>query len=265
MENEPNQLEKLNYMTCWKGEFMDQAGTLRNLLHHNPYKFRPIIAEQGCEVVKQLCQALFERHLENNESSVIFDGGLLIQNNRVAHDLLQVLRHRAGMEDISMHLLKKQYLVQAKLAFEHMLIHPALVKEVKKNLPKMPDTCDFYYATLTPAQLQVAFQIAKQSHFFWLIQPTSRSVTETFKALRQSGAVAQNVEHRIIVTEAKSADQADDVFAKLQNVASGYLSQPLQYCGYLPKLGYRASSKRLRQSLSAVSEAMIYSQQLVVV
>ncbi len=265
MENESNFIKPFCLIDTQQGEFMDQAITLRTLLQQTPYLFRLIIAEQDCQVIRQLCRMLFERHLDNQESSVIFDGGLLIKPNRVADDLLQVLRHRAGLEDISLCVLDKQYLVQAKLAFEHMLIHPNLTKQLIHSLPRLPTTCDYFYATLSPEQLPVGFQIAKQGHFFWLIQPTAKSVTETFRALRQSGAIAQDVEHRIIVVEAKSAEQADDVYATLQSVVSGYLTHPLQYCGYVPKLKEGANCKRLYQNLSAVSEAMIHSQQLVVV
>lgn len=235
---------------------MDQAESLRSLLGQAQFNIEPILADVGSSYLKPLCQALLKQHAKSGSGSLIFDGGFLVADPQRKHDLLTVLENRVSLEDIAKPLLPNQFLVQAIQAFAGLSASLESVKLFEKKMHRLPGTCDFLYATLAKPQIALAERLAKNKACFWLVEPTSKSVTETFKAIRYSERLENAMKHRIIVVGSSSVQQADDVFASLQDVLPGSDSTALQYCGHVPKLENGKITSKVTQACERVVQVM---------
>lgn len=241
---------------------MDQAGTLRTLLGQTKHNIEPIMADVGSVYLRPLCQALLKHNAKSEVGSLIFDGGFLIRDPSRQHDLMRVLENRANLEDISRALLPNQYLVQAVQAFSYLTSDIQAMSGLEKKMHRLPGTCDNLYATLTQSQAILATRFAKRGSCFWVVEPTSKSVTETFKAIRYSIKQADHLQHRIIVVGVSDVVQADEVFSKFQEVISHDDSSTLQYCGHVPKLTPGGVDHKATQALERVVKVMSGASQL---
>ncbi|MDX1668844.1 MAG: hypothetical protein R3194_05470 [Limnobacter sp.] len=235
---------------------MDQAESLRSLLGQAQYQIEPILADVGSSYLKPLCQALLKHHARRDAGSLIFDGGFLVAEPQRKLDLMSVLENRSSLEDIAKPLLPNQFLVQAIQAFAGLSSNLDAVSLFEQKMHRLPGTCDFIYATLAKPQVALAERLAKSSACFWLVEPTSKSVTETFKAIRYSDCQEKAMKHRIIVVGAASVQQADDVFASLQDVLPGSDTSALQYCGHVPKLETGKNNSKVTQACERVVKVM---------
>lgn len=220
------------------------------------------MADVGSLYLRPLCQALLKHNAKAELGSLIFDGGFLIRDPSRQHDLMRVLENKASLEDISRTLLPNQYLVQAVQAFSYLAADKRAISGLEQRLHRLPDSCDNLYATLTQAQASLATQFAKRGSCYWLVEPTSKSVTETFKAIRYSIRQVDHLQHRIIVVGVSDVVQADEVFSKFQEVISQDDSSTLQYCGHVPKLTPRGVDHKASQALERVVKVMSGASQL---
>lgn len=241
---------------------MDQAGTLRALLGQTKYNIEPIIADVGSIYLRPLCQALLKYNARVELGSLIFDGGFLVREPSRQRDLMRVLENRASLEDISKALLPNQYLVQAVQAFSYLTSHSHAMSGFEKKMHRLPGHCDNLYATLSQSQVVLATRFAKKGSCYWLVEPTSKSVTGTFRAIRYSIKRADHLQHRIIVVGVSEVAQADEVFARFQEVISKDDSSTLQYCGHVPKLIAGEIDHKASQAMERVVKVMSGTSQL---
>lgn len=241
---------------------MDQANTLRSMLGQAQYVVEPVLAESDSPYIRPLCQAVLNLHAAQKNGAIIFDSGILMPDASARSELLGVLQNRDSLEDVAKALLPNQFLVPSKQGFKAMFENPALLTQLMQKMHRLPATCDHLYATLSFAEWQLAMRLSPATDWCWLVQPTAGSVTQVFKAIRQLGYKTEGVHHRIIVTGVDSAAQADDVYATLQDTVAAFSSNPLQYCGHVPKLHKGVVGADFKQACKRVAKVLAASGQL---
>ena len=247
MENGPS-------LSDWNLKFhgllnpMDQAKTLRHLLGRKAATIHPILGDMGSDYAACLARFVLEQQARSDRAAVLFDGSvaglpqLLPSHARI--DLIEFFNGKLNLEDQVIELAESQYLVVARIGLEALAKKPAQSLALLGKLHRMPVSCDRFYATLPYEAVQLAKAFSPQDDWYWVVQPTARSVTRAFQAIRSSKGVDENIRHRVIVAGVRSTDEADHVFANLLESTSSFLVNPLQYAGHLPAL---SSGKALNQ------------------
>ena len=233
---------------------MDQAKTLRHMLGRKHATVNPIMGDMACDYSACLGRFVLEQQARQNHAAVLFDGstsGLLQLLPRGSQtDLIEFLNGKSNLEDQVVELAKNQYMVVAGKGLHALSQNPVQAKALLGKLHRMPVSCDRYYVTLPYEAVALAQAFSPRDEWYWVVQPTAKSVTRAFQAIRTSKGVDENIQHRVIVAGVKDANEADHVFANLSESTSCLLVNPLQYAGHLPVL---SSDKALNQ----VSREMI--------
>jgi MinD-like ATPase involved in chromosome partitioning or flagellar assembly len=255
MENGPS-LDDWNLRFHGELIHMDQANTLRHLLGQQHAVIHPILGDMGSDYAACLGRFVLEQQAQRDRVVALFDGSsegllqLLPQGAR--HDLIEFFNGKFNLEDQVVQLGDRQYLVPAKLGLQALARKPAQVQALLGKLHRMPVSCDRYYATLPYEAVDLAQALSPHDEWYWVVQPTARSVTRAFHAIRSSKGVDENIQHRVIVAGVKSTDEADHVFANLLESTSSLLATPLQYAGHLPALAPgRALNQVSREMIAA--------------
>lgn len=219
---------------------MDQAKTLRQLLGKSHQVIHPILGDLGTDYAACVGRFVLEQHARQGHTTVLFDGsaqGLSqLLAGRKPHDLVQFFRGIRNLEDLAIELAEQQYFVPASHGLEVLAKAPEKAALLHSKLHRLPASCDRFYATLPYSATELAAALAPAAAWTWVVQPTAKSVTHVFQAIRSSKGVDENAEHRVIVAGVKSTDEADHVFANLLETTSRFLDQPIHYGGHLPKL-----------------------------
>jgi MinD-like ATPase involved in chromosome partitioning or flagellar assembly len=219
---------------------MDQAKTLRNLLGRKSTTIHPILGDMAFDYAAFLARLVLEHQARQDRNALLFDGSqgglsqLLPANNRP--DLLDFFNGRLNLEDQVIELAKGQYLVAASHGLQALASKPAQADALQGKLHRIPVSCDRFYATLPYEAVMLANAFSPRNDWCWVVQPTARSVTRAFQAIRSMKGVDENIQHRVIVAGVKDTDEADHVFANLLESTSRFLASPLQYAGHLPAL-----------------------------
>lgn len=227
---------------------MDQADTLRHLLGQKQATIYPILGDMGVDYAACLGRFVLEQQARQGRMAVLFDGSnqglqpLLPPASR--SDLIDFFSRKHNLEDLVVQLADGQYLVAANQGLQALAQKPEQSAALLGKLHRMPVSCDRHYATLPYEAVSLARAFAPADDWIWVVQPTARSVTRAFQAIRSSKGVDENIRHRVIVAGVKDTDEADHVFANLLESTAKYLANPLQYAGHLPALH---SGKALNQ------------------
>lgn len=227
---------------------MDQANTLRHLLGRKGATIHPILGDMDSDYPACLARFVLEQQAHQARVAVLFDGssaGLpqLLQS-QARPDLIDFFNGKFNLEDQVIKLANSQYLVAAKLGLQALVKKPAQSAALLGKLHRMPVSCDRFYATLPYEAVALAKAFSPQDDWYWVVQPTAKSVTRVFLAIRSLKGLHENIRHRVIVAGVKHTDEADHVFASLLENTSSFLINPLQYAGHLPEL---PSGKALNQ------------------
>jgi MinD-like ATPase involved in chromosome partitioning or flagellar assembly len=239
MENGPSLID---WYSIFHGQLthMDQANTLRHLLGQRHALIHPIMGDMASDYAACLGRLVLEQQARQSRVAVLFDGSsaglpqLLPATAR--HDLIDFFNGKHNLEDQVVQLGEGQYLVVAKQGLQALAQKPAQAAALLGKLHRMPVSCDRFYATLPYEAVALARAFSPQDEWYWVVQPTARSVTRAFQAIRSSKGVDENIQHRVIVAGVKNTDEADHVFANLLESTSQFLVNPLQYAGHLPAL-----------------------------
>lgn len=219
---------------------MDQAKTLRHLLGRKHATIHPILGDMACDYAACLGRFVLEQQARQDRFAVLFDGsvaGLLqLLPSGASTDLIEFFNGKLNLEDQVVQLAQGQYLVVASQGLQALVQKPAQATALLGKLHRMPVSCDRYYATLPYEAVALAQAFSPGDEWYWVVQPTARSVTRAFQAIRTSKGVDENIQHRVIVAGVKDANEADHVFANLSESTSHLLANPLQYAGHLPAL-----------------------------
>lgn len=219
---------------------MDQANTLRQLLGQRRAVIHPILGDMASDYAACIGRFVLEQQARHDRTAVLFEGskrGLLqLSINGVQSDLVEFLHGRISLEDQVMQLADNQYVVAASKGLQVLVQKPEKASLLLNKLHRMPVSCDRYYATLPYDAVALAHAFSPCDEWSWVVQPTVKSVTRTFQAIRSSNAINENIHHRVIVAGVKNTDEADHVFANLLESSSSFLAYPLQYAGHLPAL-----------------------------
>ncbi|MCR2746428.1 hypothetical protein [Limnobacter parvus] len=227
---------------------MDQADTLRHLLGQKRATINPILGDMGADYAACLGRFVLEQQARQGRVAALFDGSnsglqeLLPEGSR--KDLIDFFSRKYNLEDQAVQLAEGQYLVAASYGLQALAEKPAQSSALLDKLHRMPASCDRHYATLPYEAVTLAKAFCPMDDWVWVIQPTARSVTRAFQAIRSSKGLDENIRHRVIVAGVKDADEADHVFANLLESTTKYVANPLQYAGHLPALH---SGKALNQ------------------
>lgn len=219
---------------------MDQANTLRHLLGQKISTVHPILGDMGTDYAACLGRFVLEQQARQGRIAALFDGSIaglqqLLQAG-ARSDLIDFFKQRSNLEDLVVQLAEGQYLIAASQGLHALAKKPAQSEALLGKLHRMPVSCDRHYATLPYEAVQLAQAFCPRDDWFWVVQPTARSVTRAFHAIRSSKRVDENIHHRVIVAGVRDTDEADHVFANLLESTSHFLVNPLQYSGHLPTL-----------------------------
>jgi len=248
---------------------MDQAKTLRSLLGRKSATIHPILGDMRSDYAACLARFVLEQQASLDRVAVLFDGSenglnqLLPPNARA--DLIEFFNGRLNLEDQVVQLAKGQLLVAASQGLQALAQNPDQAQALLGKLHRMPVSCDRFYATLPYEATLLATAFSPQDDWYWVVQPTSRSVTRTFQAIRSLKGLDENIHHRVIVAGVRDMDEADHVFANLLESTSSLLSNPLQYAGHLPALpagkvlnqagkGIIAAGRRIAKTICSLGE-----------
>ena len=219
---------------------MDQAKTLRHLLGRPSVTVNPIIGDMEFNYAACVGRFLLEQQARLNRAAVLFDGsadGLLqLIANDSRYDLIDFFNRKTNLEDQVLELAKNQYLVPAAQGLDVLSKNPAQAALLLNNLSRLPVSCDHHYVTLPYEAVALAQAFSPRDEWYWVVQPTAKSVTRAFQAIRTSKGLDETIQHRVIVAGVKSVNEAGCVFANLSESTSSLLANPLQYVGYLPAL-----------------------------
>ena len=233
---------------------MDQAKTLRHLLGQQAKTIHPILGDMGADYAACVGRFVLEQQARQDRAAVLFDGsvqglGQLLVSSRNS-DLIEFLNGKGSLEDQVVKLAEHQYLVVAHQGLSALVENASAADALLGKLHRMPVSCDRFYATLPYHGVALASAFSPHDEWYWVVQPTARSVTAAFQAIRSTRTNSENTQHRVIVAGVKNTDEADHVFANLLESTARYLGKPLQYAGHLPAL---VSGRALNQ----VSREMI--------
>lgn len=227
---------------------MDQANTLRHLLGQKIATIHPILGDMAADYAACIGRFVLEQQAQQGRVAALFDGSngglqqLLPPGSR--SDLIDFFNQKLNLEDQVVQLAEGQYLIAAGKGLHALAQKPAQSAALLGKLHRMPVSCDRYYATLPYEAVALARSFCPREDWYWVVQPTARSVIRAFQAIRTSKGVDENIHHRVIVAGVKDTDEADHVFANLLESTSHLLANPLQYAGHLPALH---SGKALNQ------------------
>jgi MinD-like ATPase involved in chromosome partitioning or flagellar assembly len=219
---------------------MDQAKTLRHLLGQFSATIYPILGDMSQDYAACLARFVLEQQAKRGRTALLFDGSeeglsnlfLMQQNN----DLIEFFNGTRNLEDQVMKLGERQYLVAANQGLAALVCKPERSSTLLGKLNRIPVTIDRHYATLSYEATNLAHVFSPRNEWYWVVQPTARSVTQVFQAMCSSKGGDKNIRHRVIVAGVRNTDEADHVFSSLLESTSRILFNPLQYAGHLPML-----------------------------
>lgn len=245
---------------------MDQANTLRALLKQNRPSMLPVLGELDSPYMSLLCRGMLSEVAQQEQRVVLFDAGAICKaDGSVKSDLLDSLVGRKGLEDLTVSLDEYRHVIPSRRGLACLAKQEVQVASFFKQLHRLPVTVDHMMVSLPTGAWQLATQLGAGQAFTWLVEPSSKSVTQTFQSLRRIPHGNTGINHRIIVAGVRDASEADNVFSTLQEVSSPYLDSPLQYCGHLPKLNNNQithMSASTRVAVSRVAKALCASSEL---
>jgi flagellar biosynthesis protein FlhG len=139
------------------------------------------------------------------------------------------------LEDICISTAPNTWLVPSYRGIQELSEKPDRFNRLRANLQRLPVDADILLATLPTGAIDLAFQMSEHhTKWLWVVTPTPHSVTSVYTALKAAAGRFSTIQHRIVVTYANSADEADHVFSNLTDACQRFLSVPLEYGGFLP-------------------------------
>lgn len=216
---------------------MDQANTLRNLLGRRTPVLQPVIGLAGRPDTALLAAALVDEAVAEGGGGLVIDAGrdTLVEafNLKKRWDLCHYLSGDVAAESVLLSWGEHRHLVPAARGMQQLGISQVLNRNrLQKLLLPFAQAGDEMYVAISHEQVGTASSLcADATQWLWLVEPNRTSVTECYKALTQIGAACGNMTHRVLVCRARSAGEADDVFAELEQVTRRHLAQPLEYAG----------------------------------
>ncbi len=235
----------------------DQANTLRNLLGRKASVLQPVMGLAGRPDASLLAAAMVDEAVAEGSGGIVIDGGrdALVEafNLKKRWELCHYLSGDVSAQSLLLSWGESRYLVPAARGINQVGVGQVINRSrFQKLLSGFADNGHEMYVTLSYEQAGMALSLcADAPQWLWLVEPNRTSVTECYKALTQIGPACGNMVHSVLVCRARSAAQADDVFAELEHVTRPYLSQPIEYAGQ-----YRgpscARSLRVRSRLEAI-------------
>jgi len=233
---------------------MDQARTLRHLLGRSQQAIHPILGDFQSGFVSRIARQVLAQHARQKQTALLFDAVPKTDEQARQHpDLIEFFSGRKSLEDLVRCASPQECRVPSSLGLNALMHHPHEAASLLSKLHRLPVTCDKLYATLPTKAWELASRFAPYSDWFWLVQPTTASVTCTFQAIRRASGVCSEAQHRIIVVGGKGSDEADHVYASLLDTSMPFLTRPLQYCGFIPKT-------QAEEALVRVAKAMCTSE-----
>lgn len=222
---------------------MDQAKTLRHLLGQSQTEIHPILGDMSHDYAACVGRFALEQRAKSGLTALLFDGserGLsVLLANAADKDLVGFFQGKSNLEDLVVRLADQQFLVNAKAGLEALRVQVDQAPMLLGKLHRLPTTCDCLYATLPYQAIELAQAFSRQGAWIWVVQPTAKSVTQTFRAMRSTGVQAAEVQHHIVVAGVRDAAQADHVFSDLLETTARFVEKPLQYAGHMPALNQK--------------------------
>lgn len=216
---------------------MDQADTLRNLLGQPALCLQPVIGDAGRPEASLLAAALAEEAALEGFGGLVIDGSrdVLVESLglKKRYELAHYLSGDVNEEQVVLSWGQNRRLLPATRGIQQLGAGQVLYRRRFSDLfARTLGAGDDVYLSLSHAQAGIALSLCGNAPaWVWLVEPSRTSVTECYKAMSQTGPRCGNIVHRVMVSRAQRASQADDVFAELQAATRHLFAQPLEYAG----------------------------------
>ena len=236
---------------------MDQAKTLRRLLGQRKTAVHSVFCDVANGHGAELASLFLEGAAAGGTNTVLIDGernGVSkLRALRVKYEMDHVLSGAVSLEDVCLPTGPFQWVIPAYRGIKTMQVQLRLAHQFLQSLHRLPVTPDLLAACVTADSLQVAVELcAHAGYWYWVVEPTSQSVTTVYAGLKEISAQYPDITHYLLVVEAADCHEADHVFSNLTDVSRKFLETPLEYAGFLPSkksVDFHEASRRVMSSM----------------
>ena len=238
---------------------MDQANTLRHLLGQRSGVVQPVICDATDNSGIGVCHFFTQAVAQAGLSILMLDGsrqGLSqMRQVRTKYELSHVLAGDVSLEHVCQSMGGNQWLLPAKRGMQAIQDKPRTAPQFLQNLHRLPVNPDVMSAFVSIKVLDAAMALnGGTGTWYWIVSPTSQSVTSVYAGLKYIATRLPDIEHRLIVTDVEDCAQADHVFSNLTDACYKFLEAPLDYAGFLPENNrpdFHEAGKRVAAAMMA--------------